>query len=307
MTYDIIIVGAGPAGMMAAIYAKRADKSILLLDKFGPGGRVRGTFEIDNYLGFGKVDAQELVQKMTDHLHDLDIDVEVAYVEKIVPEGNEFVLHSEELTYHCKAVILATGTSPKPLGVKGEAEFLSRGVSYCAVCDGLFFENKDVVMIGGGDSAVEESLVLAKWCKHVTIIHECDALNASKSLIDKIQSKGNVDVLLDQEVLSFVGTTLLEAVELKDKKTNLTRLYPTQGAFVYCGNQAATAFVKDLFHKEHMDHIKVNSAMETKVPGVFACGDVTKTDYRYIVTAISDGAIAAITAVRYLDSKKSEG
>lgn len=307
MTYDIIIIGAGPAGMMAAIYAKRADKSILLLDKFGPGGRVRGTFEVDNYLGFGKVDAQELVQKMSDHLHDLDIDVQLAYVERIVPQHQGFEVQSEEGNFLAKAVILATGTSPKPLGVKGEQEFLSRGVSYCAVCDGLFFENKDVVMIGGGDSAVEESLVLAKWCKHVTIIHECDQLSASKSLVDKIKAKGNVDVLLDQEVLSFVGSNTLEAVELKDKNTLDVRLFPTQGAFIYCGNQAATGFVKDLFHKERLDFIKVNTTMETKVPGVFACGDVTKKDFRYIVTAISDGAIAAMSAVRFLDKEQPEG
>jgi len=302
MMIDAIIVGAGPAGMMAAIYLKRASKDILILDKNSPGGRLRSTYQVDNYLGFGRVSAEELVQKMINHLKDLEIEETDGFVKKITRSSNGYIVQTESEAYETKAVILATGTSPKHLGVKNEKALLARGVSYCAVCDGIFFENKDVVVIGGGDSALEESLYLAEIASSVVIIHDLPELTASQGIIKKVKQHPKIQIRLNTKVLEFIGSTELEAVKLQNKSTYLLEVFPTCGAFIYVGNQADTSFLTDSMNFDQSGYIEVNQEMSTNIPGIFACGDVTKKDYRFIVTAISDGAIAALSAVKYIDS-----
>jgi len=301
--YDIIIIGAGPAGMMSALYAKRSKKDVLILDKFQPGGRLKTTYQVDNYLGFGKVSAQELVSKMVSHLHDLDIQECYGTVTDIQKNGATFCVHTDDEILCARAVIVASGTSPKPLGVKNEKELLSRGISYCAVCDGMFFENEDVVMVGGGDSALEESMYLSDICASVTIIHDLKELTASKSIQDRVLNKDNIRILYEREVVEFIGKEELEGILLLNKTTNEKEILKTSGAFIYCGNQADTPFLSTILGKTENGFVEVNSEMKTKVDGLFACGDVTKKDYRFIVTAISDGAIAALSAVKYLEQK----
>jgi len=302
--YDIIIIGAGPAGMTAAVYAKRASKDILLLDKFTPGGRVKSTHQVDNYLGFGTVNAHELVGKMVDHLHELSIQETYGLVKDISKDDEGiFTVSTDEDTYYSKTVIVATGTGPKPLNIENEQKFLARGVSYCAVCDAMFFENENVVMIGGGDAALEEGYYLSTRCKHVTIIHEFDAFSASKQIIQKLLSKDNVTCKYLSSTIRFDGKDELESVTIVNKQTNQEENIPCSGAFIYIGNQADTSFLSNLLHNTKEDFVEVSPEMRTNISGLFACGDVTKKDYRFIVTAISDGAIAALTAIKYIDEE----
>lgn len=297
---DVLIVGAGPAGMMSAIYAKRANKSVVLLDKTTPGGRLHSTYQVDNYLGFGKVSAQELVQKMVDHLRDLEIEESYGFVKRITRQEEDFVIETETDKFISKTVIIASGTNPKPLNVKNEKELLSKGISYCAVCDGIFFENQDVVVVGGGDSALEESLFLSQLCKSVTIIHDLDELTATKGLVKRVTENPKIKICTKTKVLEFIGDKELSAIKVLTSNEQV-ETWPTQGVFIYVGNQSDTSYLKDIMTIDETGYIKVNQFMETQTKGIFACGDVTKKDFRFIVTAISDGAIAALSAVKYID------
>lgn len=304
---DIIIIGAGPSGMMAAIYAKKASKEVMILDKNTPGGRLRTTYQIDNYLGFGRVNAKELVQKMINHIKDSDIQVTNGLVDKIEKQGNQFLVHAKDDVYLSKAVIIATGTNPMPLGIENEELFSAKGVSYCAVCDGLFFEGEDVVMIGGGDSALEESLYLVEIAKSVTIVHEMDHFTASESIIQKALAHDRIKTRLNTSAMKFQGDDYLKSVLVKNTKNGEEESIACSGAFIYVGNKADTSFLSSFIKIDHTGYIKVNQEMQTQIPGVFACGDVTKKDYRFIVTAISDGAIAALSTVKYIDQLTKTG
>lgn len=299
---DIIIIGAGPAGMMSAIYASRSCKDVLLIDKFTPGGRVKSTYQVDNYLGFGKVDAHELVSKMVNHLHDLGIQETYGCVKEVIKQDHGlFKVVTDMDVYEAKAVIIATGTNPKPLNVENEKRFLARGVSYCAVCDAMFFENEDVVVIGGGDSALEEGLYLSSICRRVTIIHEFEQFNASNSTVKRLLEKNNVICKYRSKVCKFNGSEELTSVDIENQVTKKQETILCSGAFIYAGNQADTKFLSSVLPSSDTEYIEVSQDMKTKTMGLFACGDVTKKDYRFIVTAISDGAIAALSAVKYID------
>jgi len=302
MMVDVAIIGAGPAGMMAAIYLKRANKKVLILDKNSPGGRLKSTYQVDNYLGFGRVSAEELVQKMVNHLRDLEIEETTGFVKKISKSESGFIIETETDSFTAQTIIIATGTSPKPLGVKHEEALLARGVSYCAVCDGMFFEGKAVSVIGGGDSALEESLFLAEICSSVTIIHDLPKLTASEGIIKKVKNHPKIHVMLNTQVIDFVGDVELTSIRIKNLDTFKISLFETNGAFIYVGNQSDTSYLQGLMEPDQTGYISVDQEMKTGISGLFACGDVTKKDYRFIVTAISDGAIAALTAIKYLDS-----
>ncbi len=298
---ELLIVGCGPAGMMAAIYAKRADKDVVVLDRSTPGGRVLSTYQVDNYLGFGRVSAEELVLKMVTHLRDLGIEDRYGKVLEIVREGRGFRVVTDNGDYLAEAVIAATGTKSKPLGVEGEAAFVGKGLSYCAVCDGIFFKGKDVVVIGGGDSALEESNYLAGIAKSVAIVHDLPDFTAAAGLAARVRRNPNIRILTSTAVVGFTGERVLEGVVVKDKATGLSSVLPAQGAFVYVGNFPETGYLQKTGAVGPDGFVAVDRDMKTKVPGLFAAGDVTKKDFRLIATAISDGAIAALSAVKHLD------
>lgn len=298
---DLLIVGCGPAGMMAAIYAKRANKNIIILDKGNPGGRVLSTYKVENYLGFSRVSAEELVNKMIDHLHDLEIEDTYGDVVDITYSDGLYIVQTDISQYQAKAVIVASGTEPRPLGVKNEKQYLSRGLSYCAVCDGIFFENKDVVVVGGGDSALEESIYLSEIAKSVTIIHDLPQLTAAAGLINRVIKNPKISLLHNSKVVELNGSPLLQSITVQNLDNLDYSSLDVQGLFVYVGNLPRTNFLKNLNIIDQSGFISVNSEMQTVFPGLFACGDVTKKDYRLIATAISDGAIAALSAVKYLD------
>ncbi len=299
--HELVIVGCGPAGMMAAIYAKRANKDVLILDKSTPGGRIRSTYKVDNYLGFSRVTAEELVQKMVTHLHDLEIDDTYGRVSRIEKrKDGDFLVFTDGEPYLADAVIIATGTNPKTLGVENESRFLGAGLSYCAVCDGIFFEKKDVVVVGGGDSAFEESDYLSGICRSVTLVHDLPVYTANAGLVKRVSSRSNVRFFPETRVLGFSGEEVLSGVRIQTKGGEKI-LLSADGVFIYVGNSPETTFVDGLGVTDKAGFIKVDSEMKTIVPGLYACGDVTKKDYRLIATAISDGAIAALGAVKYLD------
>ncbi len=301
VTCDLLIVGCGPAGMMAAIYAKRANKEIMILDKGNPGGRVLSTYKVDNYLGFSRVSAEELVSKMISHLRDLEITDTYGDVLDIVPFEGGFTVSTDVGSYQARAIIIASGTEPRPIGLPEERSYLSRGLSYCAVCDGIFFEGKDVVVVGGGDSALEESLYLAEIAKSVTILHDLPELTASGGLIKRVMKNGKINILSSTAAIALHGDKLLDGISVKNLLTGDISKIATEGVFVYVGNLPRTTFLKHVNVLDKGGFVAVNAEMQTKVPGLFACGDVTKKDYRLIATAISDGAIAALSAVKYLD------
>ena len=298
---DLLIVGCGPAGMMAAIYAKRANKKIIILDKGNPGGRVLSTYKVDNYLGFSRVSAEELVSKMINHLHDLEIEDTYGDVLDITYQDSRYNVKTDISTYQAKAVIIASGTEPRPMGVPNEKSYLSRGLSYCAVCDGIFFEGKDVCVVGGGDSALEESLYLAEIAKSVKIIHDLPNLTAAGGLVNRVKQNHKITIYSSTQVLGLNGNPFINSITVKNLSTDEMNEIPTEGIFVYVGNLPRTEFLKNLNVLDRAGFISVNSEMSTKMPGLFACGDVTKKDYRLIATAISDGAIAALSAVKFLD------
>jgi thioredoxin reductase (NADPH) len=299
---DLLIIGCGPAGMMAAIYAKRANKNVHIIEKSSPGGRVRSTFQVENYLGFGRVNAEELVNNMVMHLRDLGIEDDYGTVRTVERTDLGFCVKTDDETYCAKALIVASGTRPKPIGCENEKRLLSRGVSYCAVCDGFFYENKPVVVIGGGDSALDESLYLANISSHVTVVHDLDQFTASKGIVEKVMRSPKISIRQGVDIVRFQGEDTLESVVIRKHSDQSEEEIVASGAFIYVGNQPETAFLAGINVTDKQGFIKANTEMATSVPGLFAAGDVTKKDYRLIATAISDGAIAALGAVKYLDS-----
>jgi len=290
--------------MNAALYASREGKSIALFDRHAAGGRIRATWRVDNVLGFGELSAEELVDKMVSHLAHLGVIAELGNVEDIRKRPDQsFDLTVDGEVMVANAVIVACGTGPKPLGVKGEDRLLSRGVSYCAICDAAFFEQEDVAVIGGGDSALEEALYLSQRCKSVTVIHNLSKPTGSPSVCARVLATPNISVLSDCHVEEFIGDEELEAIQYLNLDDLNTKRLPVSGAFVYVGNRADTAFLNHVLDR-HGDCLDVDSKMRTTTMGVFACGDVTKKEHRFIVTAISDGAIAALSALQYLEQRK---
>lgn len=289
--------------MMASIYAVRAKKQVIILEKNSPGGRVKSTYEVENYLGFGRVNAEDLVRNMVSHMRDLGIEDDFGACVDVKKIDGGFLVNTDRESYRCKAVIVASGTRPKPLGVEGEKRLLGQGVSYCAVCDGIFFENKKVVVIGGGDSALEEALYLANVCASVTVLHDLEQLTATRTLVDRVKHHAKIKVRQSSKVVRFLGDKKLDAVEIVSVLTGLTEIVPTDGAFIYVGNHPETQFLNQLPVLDPDGFVIVKPEMTSAVDGLFAAGDVTKKDYRLIATAISDGAIAALSAVKYLDDR----
>jgi thioredoxin reductase (NADPH) len=304
---ELLIIGCGPAGMMAAIYAKRAGKQVRIVEKASPGGRVKSTFQVENYLGFGRVNAEELVSNMVTHLHDLGITDDYGTVKDIVFGPDGFLVRTDLETYHALAVIVASGTFPKPIGAPGETRLLSKGVSYCAVCDGFFYEGKPVVVVGGGDSALDESLYMASLASSVMLVHDLEEFTASALTIQKVLAHPSISIRRGCDVVEFVGEDRLEAVRIRHRADNALEDLKADGAFLYVGNRPETSFLTNLHVTDSSGYILANTEMASSVPGLFGAGDVIRKDYRLIATAISDGAIAALGAVKYLESIKMRG
>lgn len=303
--YDVIIAGAGPAGMTAAVYAARANMDTLMIERGIPGGQMANTEAVENYPGFESILGPELSNKMFEHAKKFG--TVYAYGDiKEIKDGKEFktvVCGSKE--YKARTVIVTTGAEYRKLGVPGEKELAGRGVSYCAVCDGAFFKEKKLAVIGGGDSAVEEGTYLTRFASQVTIIHRRDQLRAQKILQTRAFNNEKVDFVWDTVCTKINGTDgKVSSLTLKNKKTGEETDFPADGVFIYVGMNPLSQAVQALGITDEQGYIVTNEKMETRIPGIFAAGDVRQKELRQIVTATGDGSIAADNAQKYVEKLK---
>lgn len=298
--YDFIVIGGGPGGYTAALYASRAGLDTLLLEKMSAGGQMAQTTQIDNYPGFDQgVDGYELGEKMRAGAERFGTKTILAEVSSLELTGAVKRIETSEGTFFGKTVAIATGAKHKPLGVEKEEQFVGRGVAYCAACDGMFYKGKTVAVVGGGNSAVADALVLSRICKKVILIHRRDNLRATKVYHEQLLNAGNVEFRWNTTVNRLLGEQRVIGVELKDVNTGTLSELELDGVFISVGQSPATEFLKDQVALDN-GYIIADESTQTNVPGVYAVGDVRTKEVRQIVTAVSDGAVAAHFAEQYL-------
>ena len=299
--YDTIIIGAGPAGMTAALYAARSNLKVALLEAGIPGGQMNNTADVENYPGYALISGPELAEKMFEPLENLGVEHVFGHVQRIEDQGDFKKVITEDEVYESKTVIIATGAFHRQLNVPGEAEFNSRGVSYCAVCDGAFFRDEDLLVVGGGDSAVEEAIFLTQFAKSVTIVHRRDQLRAQKVLQDRAFANEKISFVWDSVVEAIHGDDRkVTGVTFKNIKTGETSQADFGGIFIYVGLDPVSEFVADLGIRDESGWIVTDDHMKTSVAGIYAIGDVRQKDLRQITTAVGDGAIAGQEAYKYI-------
>ena len=299
--YDTIIIGAGPAGMTAALYAARSNLKVALLERGIPGGQMNNTADIENYPGYANISGPELAEKMFEPLENLGVEHLFGLVEKIEDRGGFKEIITEDERFETKTVIIASGANHRHLGVPGEEDYNSRGVSYCAVCDGAFFRDEDLLVVGGGDSAVEEAIFLTRFAKSVTIVHRRDELRAQKVLQDRAFANEKIRFVWDSVVESIHGNERkVTGVTFKNVKTGETSQADFGGIFIYVGLDPVSEFVADLGIRDESGWIVTDDHMKTSVAGIYAIGDVRQKDLRQITTAVGDGAIAGQEAYKYI-------
>ena len=301
-TYDLIIIGGGPAGLTAGVYARRGGLNVLIVENQAVGGQMSRTLEIENYPGFATVNGFQLAMSMQEQCTTLGVEFAYGNIENLDLDGKDKKLTIDGEEYSSKAVIIATGTTPTYLNIKGEKEFAGRGVSYCAVCDGGFFKDKNVIVVGGGNTALEDAMYLQRFAKTVYLAHRRDEYRASKILIDKL-NESNVKQLKSYVIDEIVGDNKVTKVKVKNLKTNAISDINMDGVFVAVG-QTPTASLFNV-KKNERGYILVDQEMKTSIDGVFAAGDVTEKQIRQIVTACSDGAIAAESALKFLNFQQN--
>ena len=299
--YDTIIIGAGPAGMTAALYAARSNLKVAMLERGIPGGQMNNTADIENYPGYANISGPELAEKMFEPLENLGVEHLFGLVEKIEDRGDFKEIITEDERFETKTVIIASGANHRHLGVPGEEGYNSRGVSYCAVCDGAFFRDEDLLVVGGGDSAVEEAIFLTRFAKSVTIVHRRDELRAQKVLQDRAFANEKIRFVWDSVVESIHGDERkVTGVTFKNVKTGELSQAEFGGIFIYVGLDPVSEFAKDLGITDEAGWILTDHQMKTSVAGIYAVGDVRQKDLRQITTAVGDGAIASQEAYKYL-------
>ena len=301
--YDLIIIGGGAAGLTAAIYAGRANINTLVLEKAAPGGQATITDEVENYPGFESISGFELAQKMYSQARKFGAKFITASIRKIDLKGKIKVIETAKGEIRSKAVIIATGAAPRMAGFTGEKTYTGKGVSYCATCDGFFFKDKDIFVIGGGNSAVQEAVFLTKFAKSVTLLVRKDYLRCSKALNEKLAVNEKIKVMFNTEILEVSGENKIQKVTVKNNISGKTETFETEdkfGVFVFVGYVPETGIFEGV-GKDENGNIITDENMHTNIEGVFAAGDVRKKVLRQIVTAAADGAQAAYEAEKYLD------
>ena len=298
--YDTIIIGAGPAGMTAALYAARSNLKVALIEGGLPGGQMNNTSDIENYPGYANISGPELAEKMFEPLENLGVEHLYGFVENVEDHGDVKKVITDGEEFETRTVIVATGSKHRLLGVPGEEELNSRGVSYCAVCDGAFFRDQDLLVVGGGDSAVEEAIFLTQFAKSVTIVHRRDELRAQKVLQDRAFANEKINFIWDSVVKEIKGENRVESVVIENVKTGQVTEQAFGGVFIYVGLDPVSDFVQELQIRDQAGWIVTDDHMKTSVAGVFAVGDVRQKDLRQVTTAVGDGAIAGQEAYKYI-------
>ena len=304
---DVVIVGAGPAGLTAALYTGRSRLKTVILEKMGPGGQLLNTELIEDYTGFKSITGQEMAQKFEEHALEFGAEIEYGTVTQIFSDGAERVVQTEEGDeYRCKAVIVCSGGQPTKLGVKGEAEFAGKGVSYCAICDGAFFKDQVLAVVGGGDSAVEEATFLTRYASELYLIHRRDEFRAQRVLQDRAFAQPKVNVLRSHIVEEIGGSKLVEWIRVKDLKSGETRQLPVGGVFIYVGFTPNSDIFRDPIKCDELGFIYTDDRMESSIPGIYVAGDVRHQFVRQITNAVGDATIAAIAATKYIEELEDQ-
>lgn len=303
MIYDVIIIGSGPAGLAAAIYAKRAELNLIVMEKAGlSGGQIINTYEVDNYPGTPGISGFDLSLKFREHADKLDATFITGEVTDFSLDGEvKIITMDDDTVYKAKSVIIATGGAPRHLDVDGEEKLSGMGVSYCATCDGAFFRNKIVAVVGGGDVAVEDAIFLARICKQVYVIHRRDQFRASKSITSRLMNLENVTVLWDSVVEKINGNDKVESIDVKNIKTDEQVTYDVSGVFIAVGYSPNSVTYKNAVDTDESGYIIASENCETNIPGIFAAGDVRTKELRQIITAAADGANAITAVEKYLN------
>lgn len=302
-TYDVIIIGAGPAGYAAAIYTSRASLSTLMIAGDTPGGQLLLTGEVENFPGFKDgITGPELMDEMRDQAKRFGTEIVSEFVTQVVLNGDVKKVCVGDQVYIAKAVIISTGASANWLGLENEQRLMSHGISACATCDAFFFRDKEVVVVGGGDVAMEEAHALTKFASKVYIVHRRDALRASKIMQQRAQNDPKIEFIWNTEVVDVLGRDNVEGVRLRNTKDGSERDFACQGMFVSIGHTPATKLFEGILKLDDKGYIVATESVKTELPGVFAAGDVVDAHYRQAITAAGDGCRAALEAERYLAS-----
>lgn len=305
MIYDTIIIGSGPAGVTAGIYAARREMKTLIIGK-EPGGQLSLASEIENYPAFESIEAFDLIQKLQSHAKANDIEIKMAEVQKIEKKEGLFVIQAGDEALEARTVILAMGLKPRRLAIPGEEEFSGKGVSYCANCDGPFYRDKDVVVVGGGNSALDAAEILSKIAKKVYLVHRREEFRAFEVLVDEVKKKENIELALNSEVKKIIGQDKVESVVLVNVENKEEREVKTDGVFIEIGRIAHTDLVADLVERDERDQIIVDKNFGTSTAGIFAGGDVVAGDYKQITIAMGQATVAALSAYQHLQLKSGK-
>lgn len=302
MHYDIIIIGSGPAGLAAGLYAARGQMRTLILEKGGFGGQIATSWEVENYPGApADTTGPSLTERMREQCVDFGVEFQTEEFKYFEKTGQTFEVTTSSTVYQTKAIIVATGAQPKLLGCPGELEFRGLGVSYCATCDANFFRNLEIAVVGGGDTAIEEAIYLTKFASKVTVIHRRDKLRAAKVLQERAMENEKIRFVWDSVVEEIKGDGLVQSIVVKNVKDGALTEIPVRGVFVYVGQIPHTQYFVGTLEKDARDYLITDEDMCTNIPGVFAAGDVRRKSLRQVVTAAGDGAIAAVSAIKYIE------
>lgn len=302
--YDVIIIGAGPAGLSAGIYAARAGLKTLIIERLFSGGQISTSFEIENYPGFTVIGGADIGFKMEEHAKKAGAEFKNTEVLSVSLNGKVKIIKTSSEELEAKSVILAMGAKRREIGAQNEQRFYGQGVSYCATCDGAFYKNKTVAVVGGGNTALEDALYLANLCSKVYLIHRRDEFRGVKVLSDNVKKASNIELLLNKKVDSINGENTVSTLTLTDTKTSEKSEIKVDGLFVAVGTVPETVLVKDIIALDENGYIKAGEDCKTNIEGVFAAGDLRLKPLKQVITAASDGAVAATAAAAYIISEK---
>lgn len=296
----VIIIGSGPAGITASIYLKRSGMEPYLIESYMPGGKLSSTYKIDNYPGFDSINGSDLAFKMMDQLTKNQIDIHYETVTSVIKKNDKIIVESSVDSYQTEAVIIASGMTEKKLNIKSEDKFLAKGISFCAICDGGFYKNQPMAIIGGGNSALEEALYLKDLANPLYIIHRRNEFRGDQLVLDQVKESDKIKIMTPYVPVEFKGEEVLDSLVLENVETKEQVEINVKGVFEYVGSIPNTSFVNNKEILNEQGFIEVDDKMMSKIPGIFAAGDVIKKDLRQVVTATNDGAIAAMAVKSYL-------